>query len=79
MFRYRLSNPRSLTPLSIICNIGQYYVPLFRAEDNSLAPVIGAPCPHASLPTCSGSPKDPMLMVRAFAGPMSPVKVMETK
>ncbi|XP_054852572.1 ankyrin repeat and LEM domain-containing protein 2 isoform X2 [Eublepharis macularius] len=61
---------------------GQYYVPLFRAEDNASAPVIGAPwspdqtegSPHFSLPRYIGSPKDPVLTVRAYAGPMSPSK-----
>uniref|UniRef100_A0A8D0HHH4 Ankyrin repeat and LEM domain-containing protein 2 n=1 Tax=Sphenodon punctatus TaxID=8508 RepID=A0A8D0HHH4_SPHPU len=60
---------------------GRYYVPLFRAEENSSAPVIGAPWspdqtdnPHTSLPRYRGSPKDPVLTVRAFAGPMSPSK-----
>ncbi|XP_053135691.1 ankyrin repeat and LEM domain-containing protein 2 isoform X2 [Hemicordylus capensis] len=58
---------------------GQYYVPLFRAEDNASAPVIGLPwspdqtkdSPNAALPRYFGSPKDPVLAVRAYAGPMS--------
>ncbi|XP_048369630.1 ankyrin repeat and LEM domain-containing protein 2 [Sphaerodactylus townsendi] len=61
---------------------GQYYVPLFRAEDNASAPVIGAPWspdqtddnPRDVLPRYTGSPKDPVLTVRAYAGPMSPSK-----
>ncbi|XP_063171918.1 ankyrin repeat and LEM domain-containing protein 2 [Candoia aspera] len=61
---------------------GQCYVPLFRAEDNASAPVIGAPwspdqtdsSPLAPLPRRIGSPKDPMLAVRAYAGPVSPSK-----
>ncbi|KAL8180269.1 UNVERIFIED_CONTAM: hypothetical protein K2H54_018273 [Gekko kuhli] len=64
---------------------GQYYVPLFRAEDNASAPVIGTPwspdqtedSPHVSLPRYVGSPKDPVLTVRAYAGPMSPSKAEE--
>ncbi|XP_015279266.1 PREDICTED: ankyrin repeat and LEM domain-containing protein 2 [Gekko japonicus] len=64
---------------------GQYYVPLFRAEDNASAPVIGAPwspdqtedSPHVSLPRYVGSPKDPVLTVRAYAGPVSPSKAEE--
>ncbi|XP_067395919.1 ankyrin repeat and LEM domain-containing protein 2 isoform X2 [Emydura macquarii macquarii] len=64
---------------------GRYYVPLLRAEDNSSAPVIGAPWspdqsddnPLTSLPRHSGSPKDPVLSVRAFAGPMTPSKAEE--
>ncbi|XP_070806954.1 ankyrin repeat and LEM domain-containing protein 2 isoform X3 [Pituophis catenifer annectens] len=61
---------------------GQCYVPLFRAEDNATSPMIGAPwspdqadsSPLASLPRYLGSPKDPMLTVRAYAGPLSPSK-----
>jgi len=62
---------------------GRYYVPPLRAEDNSSAPVIGAPwspdqtdeSPQAALSKYTGSPKDPVLSIRAFAGPMSPSKV----
>ncbi|XP_075073027.1 ankyrin repeat and LEM domain-containing protein 2 [Mixophyes fleayi] len=58
---------------------GQFYVPLLRAEDNSSFPIIGVPwSPEQpdilSQPRYSGSPKDPLLAVRAFAGPMSPSK-----
>ncbi|XP_008117267.1 ankyrin repeat and LEM domain-containing protein 2 isoform X1 [Anolis carolinensis] len=64
---------------------GQCYVPLFRAEDNVSAPVIGAPwspdqsedIQHGSLPSYVGSPKDPVLIVRAYAGPLSPSKAEE--
>uniref|UniRef100_A0A7M4FNS6 Ankyrin repeat and LEM domain-containing protein 2 n=3 Tax=Crocodylus porosus TaxID=8502 RepID=A0A7M4FNS6_CROPO len=64
---------------------GQYYVPLLKAEDNSSSPVIGAPWSpdqsdgnsHTALPRYTGSPKDPVLSVRAFAGPMSPSKAEE--
>ncbi|KFQ26670.1 Ankyrin repeat and LEM domain-containing protein 2, partial [Merops nubicus] len=64
---------------------GRYYVPLLRAEDNSSAPVIGAPwspdqiddCPQRTLSRFTGSPKDPVLSIRAFAGPMSPSKAEE--
>ncbi|XP_074156368.1 ankyrin repeat and LEM domain-containing protein 2 [Sminthopsis crassicaudata] len=60
---------------------GHYYVPLLRAEDNS-SPVIGdiwTPDkadgrPHISTPRFGSSPKDPVLSVRAFAGPLSPSK-----
>ncbi|NXP47522.1 ANKL2 protein, partial [Heliornis fulica] len=64
---------------------GRYYVPLLRAEDNSSAPVIGAPwspdqtddSPRGTLSKYTGSPKDPVLSIRAFAGPMSPSKAEE--
>ncbi|NWU08653.1 ANKL2 protein, partial [Cephalopterus ornatus] len=64
---------------------GRYYVPLLRAEDNSSAPVIGAPWsldqtddgPQRTLFKYPGNPKDPVLSIRAFAGPMSPSKAEE--
>ncbi|NWR33922.1 ANKL2 protein, partial [Tachuris rubrigastra] len=64
---------------------GVYYVPLMRAEDNSSAPVIGVPWspdqtddgPQRTLFKYPGSPKDPVLSIRAFAGPMSPSKAEE--
>uniref|UniRef100_A0A8C3DWP6 Ankyrin repeat and LEM domain-containing protein 2 n=1 Tax=Corvus moneduloides TaxID=1196302 RepID=A0A8C3DWP6_CORMO len=64
---------------------GRYYVPLLRAEDNSSAPVIGAPWspdqtddgPQRTWSKYPGSPKDPVLSIRAFAGPMSPSKAEE--
>ncbi|NWI67815.1 ANKL2 protein, partial [Todus mexicanus] len=64
---------------------GRYYVPLLRAEDNSSAPVIGAPwspdqadeSPQRTVSKYPGSPKDPVLSIRAFAGPMSPSKAEE--
>ncbi|NXO20845.1 ANKL2 protein, partial [Cisticola juncidis] len=64
---------------------GRFYVPLLRAEDNSSAPVIGAPWspdqtddgPQRAWPQFPGSPKDPVLSIRAFAGPMSPSKAEE--
>ncbi|XP_027699956.1 ankyrin repeat and LEM domain-containing protein 2 isoform X1 [Vombatus ursinus] len=60
---------------------GHYYVPLLRAEDNS-SPVIGDIWtsdqadgrPPISTPRFGSSPKDPVLSVRAFAGPLSPSK-----
>nr|XP_011754631.1 ankyrin repeat and LEM domain-containing protein 2 isoform X1 [Macaca nemestrina] len=58
---------------------GHYYVPLLRAEDTS-SPVIGelwspdqtAEASHVS--RHGGSPRDPVLTLRAFAGPLSPAK-----
>ncbi|XP_049721875.1 ankyrin repeat and LEM domain-containing protein 2 isoform X2 [Elephas maximus indicus] len=61
---------------------GHYYVPLLRAEDTS-SPVIGelwssdqtAEAPHTG--RFGGSPRDPVLTLRAFAGPLSPSKAEE--
>ncbi|XP_042638781.1 ankyrin repeat and LEM domain-containing protein 2 [Orycteropus afer afer] len=61
---------------------GHYYVPLLRAEDTS-SPVIGklwssdqtAEVPHTG--HFGGSPRDPVLTLRAFAGPLSPSKAEE--
>ncbi|XP_042523187.1 ankyrin repeat and LEM domain-containing protein 2 isoform X1 [Dipodomys spectabilis] len=58
---------------------GHYYVPLLRAEDTS-SPVIGelwssdqtAEASQASY--CRAGPKDSMLTLRAFVGPLSPSK-----
>ncbi|XP_056602066.1 ankyrin repeat and LEM domain-containing protein 2 isoform X2 [Triplophysa dalaica] len=57
------------------------YIPLLRATDNSSQPVIGAPWspePMENLsPRLPRSPKDPIMAVRAFAGPLSPSKADE--
>ncbi|XP_018617852.1 ankyrin repeat and LEM domain-containing protein 2 isoform X2 [Scleropages formosus] len=61
------------------------YVPLLRATDNSSQPLIGAPwspeplesVPHSLVPRLTGSPKDPVMAVRAFVGPLSPSKAEE--
>ncbi|XP_067083718.1 ankyrin repeat and LEM domain-containing protein 2 isoform X2 [Osmerus mordax] len=61
------------------------YIPLLRATDNSSQPVIGAswsPEPSESLPHSlvsqfARSPIDPIMAVRAFAGPLSPSKADE--
>uniref|UniRef100_A0A3B3QKG2 Ankyrin repeat and LEM domain-containing protein 2 n=1 Tax=Paramormyrops kingsleyae TaxID=1676925 RepID=A0A3B3QKG2_9TELE len=63
----------------------QYYVPLLRATDNSSQPVIGAPqspehldqVPHWLGPELQGNPKDPVMTVRAVAGPLSQTKAEE--
>ncbi|KAK2090703.1 Ankyrin repeat and LEM domain-containing protein 2 [Saguinus oedipus] len=48
---------------------GHYYVPLLRAEDTS------SPTAEASHVGCyGGSPRDPVLTLRAFTGPPSPAK-----
>lgn len=56
------------------------YVPLLRATDNSSQPVIGTPwSPEPSEPLASmmsRSPMDPVMAVKAYAGPLSPSKVM---
>ena len=59
---------------------GHYYVPLLRAEDTS-SPVIGELWSSDQTGEVShightgGFPKDPVLTLRAFAGPLSPSKV----
>ncbi|XP_058230651.1 ankyrin repeat and LEM domain-containing protein 2 isoform X2 [Hemibagrus wyckioides] len=57
------------------------YVPLLRAADNSAQPVIGAPWSPEPMETLSPllprSPREPMMTVRAFAGPLSPSKADE--
>ncbi|XP_027023942.2 ankyrin repeat and LEM domain-containing protein 2 isoform X2 [Tachysurus fulvidraco] len=57
------------------------YVPLLRAADNSAQPVIGAPWspePMENLsPLLPRSPREPVMTVRAFAGPLSPSKADE--
>lgn len=58
----------------------RYYVPLLRAADNTCQPIIGAPWSPESSESLSlihchmRSPKDPMMTVTAFAGPLSPSK-----
>ncbi|XP_056448017.1 ankyrin repeat and LEM domain-containing protein 2 [Gadus chalcogrammus] len=61
------------------------YVPLMRATDNSSQPVIGAPWSpepsesfsNALSPRHARSPMDPLMSVKAFAGPLSPSKADE--
>ncbi|XP_067910747.1 ankyrin repeat and LEM domain-containing protein 2 isoform X2 [Heterodontus francisci] len=63
----------------------RYYVPLLRDTGNSSPPVIGSPWSpdqsdklHCiSLSRHTGNPKDPVMEVRAFAGPMTPSKAEE--
>uniref|UniRef100_A0A673V1N4 Ankyrin repeat and LEM domain-containing protein 2 n=2 Tax=Suricata suricatta TaxID=37032 RepID=A0A673V1N4_SURSU len=58
---------------------GHYYVPLLRAEDTS-SPVIGELWSSDQVTETShvshsgGGPRDPVLTLRAFAGPLSPSK-----
>lgn len=68
----------------IIAIPGQYFVPLLRSEDNSSQPFIGTPwSPESSrcgvnVPPMSWSPRDPLMAVKACAGPMTPSKVIST-
>nr|XP_035937495.1 ankyrin repeat and LEM domain-containing protein 2 isoform X1 [Halichoerus grypus] len=63
---------------------GHYYVPLLRAEDTS-SPVIGELWSSDQTTETShighggGGPRDPVLTLRAFAGPLSPSKVSYCK
>ena len=61
---------------------GQYYVPLLRSEDNTTQPMIGQPWSpdrKGALNTLSPvfNPKDPLMAVKACAGPMTPSRVGE--
>lgn len=68
--------------LTLVCVLlpGHYYVPLLRAEDTS-SPVIGELWSSDQTAEAShvghggGGPRDPILTLRAFAGPLSPAKV----
>ncbi|CAL8346398.1 unnamed protein product [Lota lota] len=61
------------------------YIPLLRATDNSSQPIIGAPWSpepsesfsHSLSPRHARSPMDPLMTVKAFAGPLSPSKAEE--
>uniref|UniRef100_A0A667ZPU0 Ankyrin repeat and LEM domain-containing protein 2 n=1 Tax=Myripristis murdjan TaxID=586833 RepID=A0A667ZPU0_9TELE len=61
------------------------YIPLLRATDNTSQPIIGAPwSPEPSETFCHSlsswptrSPVDPVMTVKAFAGPLSPSKADE--
>lgn len=65
----------------------QCYVPLLRSMDNTMpakvgepwSPDRGAPVPSQIGVIVSSSPKDPALVVKAFAGPMSPKQVSGAK
>ncbi|XP_072290245.1 ankyrin repeat and LEM domain-containing protein 2 [Eucyclogobius newberryi] len=56
------------------------YIPLLRAADNTSQPIIGTPWSPESSESLSliqrhmRSPRDPMMTVTAFAGPLSPSK-----
>ncbi|XP_076778441.1 ankyrin repeat and LEM domain-containing protein 2 isoform X2 [Arvicanthis niloticus] len=58
--------------------MGHYYVPLLRAEDTS--PVIGElwssdqKAEASNADHCRSSPRDPVMTLRAFVGPLSPSK-----
>lgn len=68
--------------LTFISSSGHYYVPLLRAEDTS-SPVIGEPWSSDQRAEASNadhgrnSPRDPVMTLRAFAGPLSPSKVSD--
>ncbi|XP_007250301.3 ankyrin repeat and LEM domain-containing protein 2 [Astyanax mexicanus] len=63
----------------------RFFVPLLRATDNTLNPVVGAPwapgsskCDDPSLsPRLVEDPKNPLMTIRAFAGPLNQLKAEE--
>ncbi|KAJ8676237.1 hypothetical protein QAD02_012023 [Eretmocerus hayati] len=55
----------------------QYYVPVLRAEDNSLQPLIGEPFSRNNPPKLEVSPMSPKIEVKAFAGPMTKEQALE--
>ncbi|XP_066506223.1 ankyrin repeat and LEM domain-containing protein 2 isoform X2 [Hoplias malabaricus] len=63
----------------------RFFVPLLRATDNTLNPIIGAPwapgsseCVEPSLnPGLVDDPKNPVMTIRAFAGPLNALKAEE--
>ncbi|XP_036451588.1 ankyrin repeat and LEM domain-containing protein 2 isoform X2 [Colossoma macropomum] len=63
----------------------RFFVPLLRATDNTLNPVIGVPwapgsseCADLSLsPGLVDDPKNPVMTIRAFAGPLNRLKAEE--
>ncbi|KAK3100786.1 hypothetical protein FSP39_025313 [Pinctada imbricata] len=78
----RASNPSEAMKVEIKELLeGQYFIPLIRSEDNTTQPVIGTPWSpeynrggSVGTPPTSWSPKDPLMAVKACAGPMTPAK-----
>ncbi|KAJ1529624.1 hypothetical protein ONE63_006389 [Megalurothrips usitatus] len=54
-----------------------YYVPVLRAEDNSVQPIVGTPFSPKDPPVLNESLLSPRLEIHAFAGPMSQSQATE--
>lgn len=55
----------------------QFYVPVLRADDNTMQPVIGEPFSPTSPLSLHNDPMSPCIKIRAFAGPMTKTQAVD--